>query len=49
LKDLGKDRRIILKRIVRKRDGGMDWIVIAQNRERGRAIVNAVMKIMVPR
>jgi hypothetical protein len=27
------DGRIILKRIVKKRGGGMDWINVAQNRD----------------
>jgi len=28
--------------------GGMDWIVLAQNRDRWRELVNAVMKLRVP-
>ena len=27
---------------------GMDWIDLAQNRDRWRALVNAVMKLQVP-
>ena len=28
--------------------GGMDWIDVAQNRDRCRALVNAVMKLQAP-
>ena len=35
LEDPGVDRRIILKWISEKWDGGMDWINLAQDREGG--------------
>jgi hypothetical protein len=45
LEDPGIDGRIILKW-----DGGrMDWIDLAQDRDRWRALVNAVMNIRVPK
>jgi hypothetical protein len=47
--DSGVDGRIILRRIFRKWDvGGMDWIELAQDRNRWRALVYAVMKTRVP-
>ena len=46
--DPGVDGRIILKWTFRKFYGGMDWIDQAEDRERLRALVNAVMNILVP-
>jgi hypothetical protein len=43
LQDLGVDGRIILKWIFKKWDRGMDWIDMAQDRDRWWAVVNAVM------
>ena len=44
----GIDGNIVLSSIFRKWDGGMDWIDLAQDRDRYRAIVNAVMNLRVP-
>ena len=48
LKDTGLDERVILKWIFKKRDGGMDWINLAQYRGMLRALVNEVMDHGVP-
>jgi hypothetical protein len=48
LEDPGVDGRIILKRIFKKWDGGIDWIELAQGRDRWRALVNVVMILRVP-
>jgi hypothetical protein len=49
LEEPGVDGRVILRWIFRKWEvGGMDWIDLAQDRERWRALVNAVMNLRVP-
>jgi hypothetical protein len=49
LEDPGVDGRIILKWIFKKWDGvAMNWIVMAQDRDRWRALVSAVMNLRVP-
>jgi hypothetical protein len=48
LGDQGIDARIILRCIFKKCDGGMDWIDIVQDRDRRRALENAVMNLRVP-
>jgi predicted NBD/HSP70 family sugar kinase len=47
LENLGLDRRITLKCIFKKWDGGMDWIGLAQRRDRWRAFVDAVMNLRI--
>jgi hypothetical protein len=48
LGDPGVDGRIILKWIFKKWDEGMDWIELAQDRDRWRAVVNTAMNLRVP-
>jgi hypothetical protein len=44
LGDPGVDGKIMIK----KWDGGMNWIELAQDRDRWRALVNTVMNLRVP-
>jgi hypothetical protein len=48
LGDPGEDGRKILNWIFKKWDGCTDWIELAQDRDRWRALVNAVMNLRVP-
>jgi hypothetical protein len=49
LEDPGVDGKIILKWIFKKWGWeGMDWIDMAQDRDRWRAVVSAVMNLRVP-
>jgi len=42
------DGRIILRWIFRKLDRGIDWIDLAQDRDRWRSLINAEMNLRVP-
>jgi hypothetical protein len=48
LEDPGVDKRIILKWILENWNGVMVWIDLAQERDRWRGLVNAVMNLRVP-
>jgi hypothetical protein len=48
LEDPSVDGRIILKWIFGKWVGDVDWIDLAQDRDRWRALVNAVMNLQFP-
>jgi hypothetical protein len=47
LEDPGVDGRIILKWILKRLNGGIDWIDLAQGRNRWRALVSTAMKLRV--
>jgi hypothetical protein len=46
--DPGVDGRIILRWMFKVGYGGMDWIELAKDRDRCRALVNVVMNLQVP-
>jgi hypothetical protein len=48
LEDPGVDGRIILKWIFERLDGDIDWIDLAQDKDRWRALVYTVMNLRVP-
>jgi hypothetical protein len=45
LEDPVVDGRIMLKCVLEKWDEGMDWINLAQNRDRCRSVVNATINL----
>jgi hypothetical protein len=45
--DIGVNGKIILKWILKKRDGETDWIALAQDRDRRRALLNAVINLLI--
>jgi hypothetical protein len=47
LEDTGIDGRIILKWVFEQWNGGMDWISLAQDRDRLWTLVNGVMNLWV--
>jgi hypothetical protein len=48
LEDQGVDGRIIVRWFFRKSDGGMDWIDLAEKRDRWWALVYRAMNFKVP-
>jgi hypothetical protein len=48
LEDPGLDGRIILRWILMKWDGGMDWIDLAQDRDRWWTLITAIINLRVP-
>jgi len=49
VEDLGVGEMIILKYIFNKWDGCMDWINLAQDRDRWWALVGRIMTLVVPK
>jgi hypothetical protein len=47
LKYLGLDMRVILKWILKERDGSMNWIDVTQDRDRWRPVLRAVISLRV--
>ena len=49
MEDPGIDGMIILKWIFEKQNGGgdMDWIDLAQDRDRWQAVINSIIKLRV--
>jgi hypothetical protein len=47
LDDPGVGGRIILKWIFEKKNGGVDWISLAQDRDRWQVLVNVVINLRV--
>ena len=48
LEDEGVDGSIILKRVFKKWNGGMDWFEMGQDIDMWRVLLNAVMNLLVP-
>jgi hypothetical protein len=48
LEELAIDRGVMVKWIFKESEWGMDWICLAQDKDRRGAIVNAVMNLRVP-
>ena len=48
MEDPGVNGRIILKWVLEKWAGRMDWICMVQDRDRWWAVVNAVLNLWVP-
>ena len=48
MEDPGIDERIILKLILKKWVWGIDWVDLAYDMDRWRAVVDAVMNFRVP-
>ena len=48
MEDLGVDGRITLKWIFKKLVGSVDWIALAGDKDRWRAVLSAAMNFLVP-